>query len=201
MGKAARAEATGEKQDGAKAGVRSGAVAPAIGTKTFRSGMSRLGAAVTVLTTDGPAGRFGMTATAVTSVTDTPPTLLVCINRDNFSHDRFRDNGVLCVNVLADRHRALSETFAGRGKDSDSRFATAEWERIATGAPVLADAVVAFDTRIVEATEVGTHSVFFCEVEDMRFTGTAESLIYFDRTFHPIAPRGTWPGKPDDGKA
>ena len=161
-----------------------------VGSDMFRRGMSRLGAAVNVLTTDGPAGRFGMTATAVSSVTDQPPTLLVCVNRANYSHDRFKENGVLCVNVLAGRHRALSEAFAGRDLSSDRRFEGADWQCLATGAPALADAVVAFDTRITQVTEVGTHSVFFCEVVDLHFGGSAESLIYFDRAFHPIAADG-----------
>src|SRR6266850_752518 len=47
----------------------------------FREAMSRLGAAVHVITTAGPGGKTGATATAVCSVSDTPPTLLVCINR------------------------------------------------------------------------------------------------------------------------
>ncbi len=36
--------------------------------------MARLAAAVNIVTTDGPAGRAGFTATAVCSVTDEPPT-------------------------------------------------------------------------------------------------------------------------------
>ena len=52
---------------------------PMVDTRLFRNGMSLLGGAVTVITTDGDAGRFGFTATAVTSVTDEPPTLLVCM--------------------------------------------------------------------------------------------------------------------------
>lgn len=46
--------------------------------QTFRDAMSCMGAAVNIITTDGPAGRAGFTASAVCSVTDTPPTLLVC---------------------------------------------------------------------------------------------------------------------------
>ncbi len=45
--------------------------------QTFRDAMSCMGAAVNIITTDGPAGRAGFTASAVCSVTDTPPTLLV----------------------------------------------------------------------------------------------------------------------------
>ena len=49
--------------------------------QAYREAMARLGAAVNVVTTDGPGGRAGFTASAVCSVTDTPPTLLVCANR------------------------------------------------------------------------------------------------------------------------
>lgn len=49
----------------------------AVDKQDFRDAMARLGSAVNIITTDGPAGRAGFTASAVCSVTDTPPTLLV----------------------------------------------------------------------------------------------------------------------------
>ncbi|MGI3165701.1 flavin reductase [Pseudooceanicola sp. 200-1SW] len=151
----------------------------------FREGMSRLGAAVTVLTTDGPAGRHGMTASAVCSVTDTPPTLLVCVNRNNRSHDMFAENGTLCVNVLGPQHQDLSGIFARAG--TDERFADSGWTTHATGAPVLTDALAAFDCRITGRSEVGTHSVFFCEVEEIALNeGDRSGLIWFGRDFHHL---------------
>ena len=72
--------------------------------KQFRQAMSHLAAAVNIVTTDGEAGRAGFTASAVCSVTDTPPTLLVCMNKSSRSYINFVENKVLCVNVLsADR--------------------------------------------------------------------------------------------------
>ncbi len=107
----------------------------------FRDAMARLGAAVSVVTTDGPGGLAGMTASAVCSVTDTPPTLLVCINRASPSCDVFASNGVLCVNALASGQRAISDRFAGRtGLASANRFDDTEWGRLVTGAPLLAGA-------------------------------------------------------------
>ena len=46
----------------------------------FLTGMSNAACTVSVVTTDGPAGRFGVTVSAMASVSaDTPkPTLLVC---------------------------------------------------------------------------------------------------------------------------
>ncbi|KRW95240.1 flavin reductase [Paracoccus sp. MKU1] len=151
----------------------------------FREGMSRLGAAVNLVTTDGPAGRHGLTVSAVCSVTDSPPTLLVCINRNAFAHDAFIANGVLSVNVLCDSHQNLSMSFARwTGED---RFGQALWEVRASGAPCLADASVSFDCRIADVHQHGTHSVLYCEVVDTRVrAGQPAGLIWFHRNFHPL---------------
>lgn len=154
-------------------------------TQQFRHAMSRLGAAVNVITTDGPAGRHGMTASAVCSVTDSPPTLLVCMNRRSGSHQRFRNNGVLCVNVLAGHHQALSTRFA-TSANAATRFDHDAWTTLVTGAPVLADASAALDCRITQVSDVGTHSVFFCEVVGVSTSAQAGGLVWFDRGYHAL---------------
>jgi len=152
----------------------------------FREGMSRLGAAVNLITTDGPAGQHGITASAVCSVTDNPPTLLVCINTRAFAHDKFVENGVLAVNVLAAEHQELSGIFA-RFVEGVDRFSFGDWEAGPTGAPMLTDANVAFDCRITGRQEEGTHSVFFCQVEKVRMSAKARhGLVWFSRDFHHL---------------
>ncbi len=158
----------------------------AVGRDAYRDAMARLGAAVNVVTSDGAAGRCGFTASSVCSVTDDPPTLLVCLNRTGRNNERFKRNGVLCVNVLTARHEALSAAFAGP-LDSSARFAAARWSTLSTGAPVLEDAGVAFDCRIAQVTEIGTHSVLFCEVEAIRTGRIEEALIYLGRAYHHLA--------------
>lgn len=154
----------------------------------FRTAMARLGAAVNIVTTDGPAGRQGCTASAVCSVTDAPPTLLVCLNRNSDSNTAIKRNSVLCVNVLAAHHDTLSSVFAGLlgHEDAAARFAYGTWERLATGAPVLADAAVVFDARVAQVTEIGTHSVFFAEIEEIRIDPNAGALFWFDRSYHRL---------------
>lgn len=161
---------------------------PSVGSDQFREAMSRLGAAVNVVTTDGPAGRHGLTASAVCSVTDAPPTLLVCVNRTTTVYAALVQNGVLCVNVLATRHQPLSDLFGRRGASVVERFAGGEWSVLRTGAPVLADAAVSFDCRISQITEMGTHGVFFCEVVAIALGSQPEGLIYFNRGYHGLAP-------------
>lgn len=155
--------------------------------QAYREAMARLGAAVNVITTDGPGGRAGFTASAVTSVTDTPPTLLVCANRSNDSYPAFKANQVLCVNTLTPAQEGLSPVFAGMTDHTmDKRFDGYSWHRLETGAPVLDEAIVAFDCRITQIVEVGTHDVFFCSVEAVRVGQAVESLIYYGRTYHTV---------------
>ena len=158
----------------------------------YRDAMARLGAAVNVITTIGLAGRSGFTASAVCSVTDDPPTLLVCMRRDSSLNTAFKANGVLCVNTLSARQEALSPLFAGQVEASmEERFDAAIWTSLATGSPVLAEAVVSFDCRIAQVTEVGTHSVLFCTVEAIQAGAGQEALIYFGRSYHQVPPAHT----------
>jgi flavin reductase len=147
--------------------------------------MARFGAAVNVVTTDGPGGRRGFTASAVCSVTDDPPTLLVCVNRQNDSHPALLTNGVLCVNTLAAGQQELSDLFAS-GDDPAARFASGVWYTLRTGAPALQGAVVSFDCHIVRVTDVGTHSVLFAEAVAIRHGSVHDGLIYFGRGYHPV---------------
>lgn len=167
----------------------------------FRDAMARLGAAVTVLTTDGPAGgRAGITASAVCSVTDDPPTLLACLNRGGASTPAFLANGVFCVNVLSARHRALSDAFAGvpRRLGVPERFAAggAAWGALATGAPALADAVACFDCEVEEAVEKGTHTVLFGRVRAVRLGADEPALIWWARRYRVVGDAGPSPAAP-----
>lgn len=151
----------------------------------YRDAMARLGAAVNVITTDGPGGRAGFTASAVCSVTDEPPTLLVCLNRGASVYDAFLANGVVCVNVLAHGQEALSNLFGGKTSMAE-RFAAAQWGELATGAPVLEGALVSFDCRVAETTQVGTHDILFCEVLAIRHGEPGKGLMYFERAYHGL---------------
>src|SRR5467141_2404026 len=135
----------------------------------FREAMGRLGAAVHVVTTAGPAGKTGFTATAVCSVSDAPPTLLVCLNRRSQGGPILRENKVFCVNTLGSDGQALADVFAGRtGAVNAQRFAAGSWSILKTGAPVLVQSVVAFDCQVVEIRAVASHNVIFGAVVDIR---------------------------------
>ena len=158
-----------------------------VGPSAYREAMARLASAVHVITTDGPGGRAGFTASAVCSVSDAPPTLLVCINRTASAYAAFSRNDALCVSTLGAGHEAIAGLFGGR-TPMEERFAAGTWRRLRTGAPALADALAAFDCRIVDRHAVGTHEVLYCAVQAVAASGEAGALVYGDRRYR-VLPR------------
>lgn len=153
----------------------------------FKEAMSRLGAAVHLLASSGPAGRVGATVSSVCSVSDDPATLLVCLNRIARVNRIVKDNGVFSINTLLHDHTEMSNVFAGQGElTMEERFAKGNWTTLLTGAPILESARVSFDCHIKEVTEVGTHSVIFGEVVAARLGEFAPALIYLDRNYHSV---------------
>ncbi len=151
----------------------------------FKNAMSSLTSAVNVVTTMGASGRHGFTASAVCSVTDTPPTLLVCMNKASRSHANFVENKILTVNVLGAQHEQLSNAFASK-LSSDERFALGNWTELETGAPVLTDALVSFDCEIEQIQEVGTHTIFICPIVAIQKNEDDQALVYFNRAYHQV---------------
>ena len=152
----------------------------------FLLGMSHAACTVNVVTTDGAAGRHGITVSAMVSVSaDTPqPTLLVCIHHKSSVATALLENGVFCVNVLRDDQSHISDNFAGRrGARGVARFNCTEWTTQVTGAPRVADALVAFDCRVTASERVGSHFVVFGSVQDIFVAGGGAPLIYANRAY------------------
>jgi len=153
----------------------------------FREAMSQLGAAVHVVTTAGAAGRGGVTATAVCSVSDQPATLLVCLNRRAQIAPLLEVNRILCVNTLRAGADSVADVFAGRTKCTMAeRFNTGTWSELSTGAPMLTDAVVAFDCRVLETKSVATHNVVFAGVVAVRLGRPGGALVYHERAYKHV---------------
>ena len=153
----------------------------------FRSAMAKLPAAVNVVTTDGPHGRVGITVSAVCSVTDQPPTVVVCVNKSSYTHDIFEANKRVCVNVLSADDEALAMHFAGAtAVPMDVRFGWDLWDHDSAGLPVLRRSMVSLVGDIVEQSDCGSHSVWFVQVSRVLPRGETDGLVYFKRRFHRV---------------
>lgn len=153
----------------------------------FLDCMAMAATGVTVVATDGPAGRAGITVSAFTSVSATPPLLLVCINRKSASVEQIGRNGRFSVNLLAEAQQGLSEIFAGRaGVDRAEGFADPAWQKGAAGLPVLTTAAACFECEVESATDAGTHRIFLGRVVAARH-GASPALAYSRRGYRRLA--------------
>ncbi len=152
--------------------------------QAYRDAMSEIASPVHVIATDGPAGLAGMTVTALASISDHPPTLLVCVNRSSPSAPRFLENAVFSVNSLGEEDRLLADIFAGRTNEHFAeKFTHGAWRKGPTGAPLLENALANFDCRLIDVKDVGTHHIFIGRVEAVRRRDEGASLLYHRRGY------------------
>lgn len=153
----------------------------------YREAMSRYAGHVQIVTTEYEGVRRGVTITAACSVSDRPPSLLVCLNNGNPNNTVFFESGYFALNTLGAHHQALANAFAGfGGLAPDDRFGLAQWQTLVTSAPVLADAIVSFDCRVTDSKVTATHTVLFGEVKAVHFGQPDASLIYLDRGYRSL---------------
>lgn len=153
----------------------------------YREAMSRYAGHVQIVTTEYEGVRRGVTITAACSVSDRPPSLLVCLNNGNPNNTVFFESGYFALNTLVAHHQPLANAFAGfGGLAPDDRFALADWQTLVTGAPVLTDSIVSFDCRVTDSKVTATHTVLFGEVKAVHFGPIDASLIYLDRGYRSL---------------
>ena len=147
----------------------------------FLEGMSRAAQTVSVVTTDGPAGRAGVTVSAMCSVSADPPMVLACIHHQSRAMPAIRQNAAFCVSVLADNMQRVSDTFATITSAEDM-FDVADWQAAVTGAPVLTGALASFDCRVEEFHRAGSHFIFLGNVEEV-VLGSGVPLLFGSRSY------------------
>lgn len=148
--------------------------------KTYRALMRHQAGAVTIVATGSGDARAGLTATSVASLSDTPPTILVCVQRKVDAHDVIAASRVFSVNILASDQQQVAERFSGGGGARGAeRFAGLAWSRLTSGAPVLDNALAVLDCELIESHRFSTHTIFIGHVVDGTTRPDAEPLLYF----------------------
>ena len=152
----------------------------------FRSAMRLPATPVTVLATGQPGARTGLTASAVCSLSDTPPMILACVNLGSRALAAIRQNGGFSANFLSGAQAAVAETFAGRtGLHGEDRFDEA-WTTGAGGLPVLPTALACFDCALADEYASPTHAILIGRVIGLRRNDAARPLLYSSGLFGHI---------------
>lgn len=153
----------------------------------YRDAMSHFAGAVHIVTTDGAKNKRGITISACCSLSDNPPTVLVCLMRQHEKNRIYIENEKFCVNTLAGHHKNLSDIFAGRGVlTQQERFSHGKWQTLKTGSPVLSDALVALDCQLVGWHVHATHYVLIGEVVAVKRNPGVDALMYLDRAYRTL---------------
>jgi flavin reductase len=143
----------------------------------FRKAMRTLTSAVTIISTECGSRRFGMTATAVTSLSMAPPSLLACVNMSASIHAPLLESGAFCVNVLHANQVDVAEAFSS--KKIEDRFSAGEWSWDGR-APYLVGAQANVSCEIEASYVHGTHRIFIGRVLRVRVREQVNPLIYQD---------------------
>jgi len=154
----------------------------------FKEAMRRLAATVTLVTTAEEGMRHGMPATAVSSLSAEPPSLLACINRRASMHGPASRAAYFCVNILSVDQSALCEAF---GKLAGSeRFMVGEWLAGPRGLPYLTDAAAVMFCKADEIIDYATHSIFLGRIEGILLPADRQPLVYLGGTMGRFAKFG-----------
>lgn len=152
----------------------------------FKEAMRQVAATVSIISTRSEGSRYGMTATAVTSVSCDPPSLLVCINRSASIHKPLEKKKLFWVNVLREGQQSLCSTFSG-GKTGEQRFAPGEWQDCERGLPYLVDAQANILCTVQKRCCFGTHTIFIGLVMVTSLQNQIAPLVYLNGRFAAVS--------------
>lgn len=147
-------------------------------TGEFRRAMRRVASTVNVISICVGGEPMGITATAMSSLSLDPPSLLVCINQASSLHASMEDVSHFGVNVLHRDQEHLAQMFADRAQHQ-LRFASG-WEVDGERPPRLIDAQAALTCRRIDHHRFGTHSIFIGVVEEVEVREGCDPLVYLD---------------------
>ncbi|MFJ8019404.1 flavin reductase family protein [Streptomyces sp. NPDC096311] len=145
----------------------------------FREAMARVPAAVAVVTSIDEEGAHGTTVTAFTSLSVSPPMVLVSLDNNSTLLSIIRRTGRFGLNVLSAEQASLATTFAGKGR---GKFAGIEWT-LDHEVPRIPETIGWLACELADLIPGGDHHIALGNVLNVEPGGTSDSLTYQLRTF------------------
>jgi flavin reductase len=161
---------------------RTGAICRADST-AFRTTMQHLCGAVVVISTEHEERDIGMAATAVCSVSDDPPTVMVCVNKSASIYRPLLETGRYAISILGEAHIDVVQKFSS--KDEDARRERLRHFTGESGMRAISGALAVLHCSVVQEVDCGTHTAFFAQVEETCVHAPDDGpLLYFRQAFH-----------------
>jgi flavin reductase (DIM6/NTAB) family NADH-FMN oxidoreductase RutF len=149
----------------------------------FRRVCSKYATGITILTVlDSLGAPHGMTVNSFTSVSLSPPLILVCIDRQTPILSHFTPGARFGVNVLHEEQKELSTWFARSGHD---RFSGMEWHAGETGVPILPGMLATLECEVTQMVEAGDHMVVIGAALHATWR-EGQPLVYFNSSYQSL---------------
>lgn len=155
--------------------------------EALRRAMRQWATGVAIVTATHNGVSHGMTVSSFTSVSLTPPQVLISLAQNTRTHALVRESRVFGVTLLAQGQEALSDRFAGRTPDDQDRLAGLNTFTLETGVPLLEGGLAHFDCRVIATFTSGTHTLFIGAVLAAQSQPQADPLLYYDRAYRRLA--------------
>ena len=161
---------------------------PTVSDSMLREAMRNSASGVAIVTTDGPAGRAGVTVSSFCSLSLSPPSVLVCIHGASRSLPTIIANELFAISLLSDDEENVARAFAGQIPEyREDRFAATTWQTACTGALITKNAHAGFDCRLSKHLQFGTHEILIGEVL-ATVARPKQPLVYYNQGFHRATP-------------
>jgi len=151
-----------------------------ISSAAFREVLSRFASGVTVVAVHGERGPLGFTATGFTSVSLTPPLILVCIDRSASVYDAIVGAECFGVSILDAAQARLARRFAQSDVDRFDGVVLRPAE--VTQVPLVEGALAHLECRRHALQDVGDHTLVLGAVVGGSVS-TGRPLLHYGRRF------------------
>ncbi|MDO4938741.1 MAG: flavin reductase [Lachnospiraceae bacterium] len=150
--------------------------------KNDMTALFKIGYGLYVVTSNDGSKDNGCIVNTVTQLTDSPLRVAVNINKANYTHHVVQKTGILNVNCLSQEAPfKVFETFGFQSGRTVDKFSDCDGElpRTDNGLVLLPRYINAvMSLKVIDEIDLGTHSMFICEVTEARVMSNVETMTY-----------------------
>ena len=157
-----------------------------VDAQTFKETLAHWATGVTVVTTNAQGRAVGITASSFTSLSVSPPRVLISVNKRLYTHQAIRSSGFFAVNILNEDQLEWGMRFAGMMPETDDRFAGIATFQAESGAPILPGVLAWVDCKVRERYDGVDHTIFIGEVLAAGASGEGNPLLYYNRQWRGL---------------
>lgn len=155
--------------------------------EALRSAMRAWSAGVTIVTSVYEGETHGMTVNSFTSISLTPPLLIISLQQHTRTHEMVMKSRMFGLTILSSEQTNISDLFAGRMPEVKDRIAAVKTETLVTGSPLIVGGLAWLDCRVLQTYDAGQTSLFIAEAVAARGTGSGEPLLYHNREYWKLS--------------